>query len=35
MTNREWRDVGLALVVWFLILVALFYALPILMVAGS
>jgi hypothetical protein len=29
LSGQEWREIGYALVVWLLVLVALFYALPI------
>ena len=33
LSAQEWREIGYALAAWFLILVALFYALPIIFVA--
>jgi hypothetical protein len=30
MSRQEWREIGYALIVWVLVLFALFYALPIL-----
>ena len=33
--RSELREIGAALLVWFLILLALFYALPVLLVAAS
>lgn len=33
LSGQEWREIGYAIAVWFLILLALFYALPIIFVA--